>query len=425
VRSSHPSGHALNFSWLTRLRWGAIAGQLCTIAGVERFMDVALPLAPLLAIVALEVAVNLACLGWSRGSRRAGPASEWPLVALMAFDVLVLTALLYYTGGPNNPFSFLYLVEISLAAVLLRARWTWSLVVLSLVCSAVLFGDHVPLVSAARSHAEHMELHLWGMWVAFGVAAAFIVWFLLRIVRALSRRDAELQAAHAHQERLRSLATLAGGAAHELATPLGTIAVAARELERRVPAGNDVLAEDIRLIRSQVERCREILDHMAAQSGTGAGEALDAVSLGELVAVVVKEGLERPPVRLDLDGTARDAELRAPRRALTLALRGLVKNAQDASPPEAEVVVRATVDQGNARIEIADRGAGMSAETLARAGEPFFTTKAPGRGMGLGLFLARAIVEQAGGALALDSAPGRGTSAIVTLPATIRRIAMS
>ena len=193
----------------------------------------------------------------------------------MALDVLLFSGLLYLTGGPNNPFSFLYLIPIALASITMRPAWTWMLVGLSLACSAFLFATHQPLVLG--DHSRHMSLHLRGMWVAFGVAASFIVYFLLRVRRALERHELELDAARAaaqRQERLASLATLAAGAAHELLTPLSTIAVIAGDLQRDVAqAGGAARAvEDARLVRDEVDRCRAIIERMRADAGDTAGE---------------------------------------------------------------------------------------------------------------------------------------------------------
>ena len=171
----------VNLSWLIRLRWGAIAGQALTTVAVDRFMDVPLPLGLLGALIGVELVTNVGATVWAR---RAPAVREWHLAALMGLDVLVLTGLLYLTGGPFNPFSFLYLVYIALAAVLLGAGWTWALVLLSLVGSGVLFLRHRPLVLQAETHDEHMSVHLRGMWVAYGVAAAFIVYFLMRRTKA-------------------------------------------------------------------------------------------------------------------------------------------------------------------------------------------------------------------------------------------------
>ncbi|MDB4980023.1 MAG: Sensor histidine kinase PrrB, partial [Myxococcales bacterium] len=175
-----------HLAWLLRLRWGAIGGQLLTILVVRYGLGLALPMPPLLALLAFEAASN-AALYLVPPER---PVRDDALGGVMALDVLLLSGLLYFTGGPNNPFSFLFLVPISLATLILPAAWTWALVLLSLGCSAVLFAWNLPL-ELGDSHAAHMSLHLRGMWVAFGVSAAFIVYFLRRIRRALAHREAE------------------------------------------------------------------------------------------------------------------------------------------------------------------------------------------------------------------------------------------
>jgi two-component system sensor histidine kinase RegB len=332
--------------------------------------------------------------------------------------------LLYFTGGPENPFSFLYLVPIAIAAITLRSAWTWMLVLLSLASSLVLFARHEPL-PAAGGHAGHMALHLRGMWVAFGVASAFIVYFLMRVRRALAVREEELASSRslaARQERLASLATLAAGAAHELATPLSTIAVVAKDLERAVVSAGApaAAADDVRLMREEVERCRRILARMRIDAGDPAGERFARVSVRELVDDCLGDSsaeLDRA-VSVTVDETTAAATTALPRHAFGQALRGLVDNARQASPPGAPVSLRVAADHQGGRLvfEVADRGAGISAELLARVGEPFFTTKPAGQGMGLGIFLARAVVERLGGELSIHSAPGAGTTARLWLP---------
>jgi two-component system sensor histidine kinase RegB len=405
-----------NLPWLLRLRWGAVAGQLVTILVVRFAMAVDLPLPPLLALVGLEALSNALLYARPAG----GAVPPWALGALMALDVALLSGLLYFTGGPQNPFSFLFLVPISMATLILTAPWTWALVLLSLACSAVLFAWNRPLQLGA-SHAAHMTMHLYGMWVAFGVSAAFIVYFLRRIRRALARREAELAASRslaARQERLASLATLAAGAAHELSTPLATIAVVAKELERALAAtaAAPAVAEDVRLVRAEVERCRAILERLGADAGDVAGEAFVSVRVEELLRSAVA-GLGHPPeIRTDLPPEVSGLAVDVPPRAVGQALRGVLKNAQDASPSGAAVTV--TVARVGDRVEftVRDRGPGMPPEVLARVGEPFFTTKPAGRGMGLGVFLARTVVERLGGAVVLDSARGLGTTARIAVP---------
>jgi two-component system, sensor histidine kinase RegB len=409
---------SINLSWLVKLRWASIAGQLVTIGVVQGVMGIHLPLAPLLGLLGFGLATNIVM---SMLASRAQSASPRAIPAVMVFDTLLFTGLLYWTGGPFNPFSFLYLVQIALAAIVLRERWTWALVVLSLVCSAFLFIDSRPLPLPGSSHADHMRVHLFGMWVAFGVAAGFIVYFLMRITRALARRDAELDEARqlaTRQEKLASLATLAAGTAHELATPLSTIAVVAGELDRALADSTklDTARADVQLIRREVQRCRTILDGMSVRDDDPAGERSELVELAAVLRAAVSELPSGPPIRLDLHPATDGCKLEAPPKALVITLQNLLKNAQDASALEQEVVLSAQLDGNRLRLEVRDRGAGMAPEILRRIGEPFFTTKPPGQGMGLGVFVSRAMIERLGGKLSVNSEPQAGTRVVIDLP---------
>ena len=415
-----PERNWVNIQWLARLRWAEVAGQAATVLTAQFLLGGRLPIAPLLAVISLGLLSNLAIEMYFFGDRRRGsatprPVHEYHIALIMMLDIAILTGLLYLTGGPGNPFSFLYLVQIALAAVLVRALWTWMLVALSFVGFGILLLAHQPLHIPPDSHA-------YGEWAALGVASAFVVHFLLRITAALADRERELTEARglaARQERLASLATMAAGAAHELSTPLGTVALAAKELERALTKHADPeLASDARLIREQVGRCRTILDQMAQGAGT-VGESVASCTVGELVDETLVGIREAPRVVREIpDEVARQA-LRLPPRAVSQALRSLVTNAQDASGPNTAVVVTARIEDGQLAMMIRDRGAGISQELKDRIGEPFFTTKAPGRGMGLGLFLARAVIEGVGGSLQIDSADGGGTQVLVRLPTDV------
>jgi two-component system, sensor histidine kinase RegB len=427
--------HRINASWLARLRWAALLGQASVIAYVQWGLPIGLPLGPLAGILAIELAMNVLFELWLP---RRPPLSERAIALTLACDVSCFTGLLYFTGGPFNPFSFLYLVHIALAAIVLPPRWTWALVLFCVGASAALFVNHVPLPMDHHAHLHHMmhggvqpgeplDMHLRGMWVAFAVAAAFIVYFINRVTRALSERERELAGARevaARSEKLASMATLAAGAAHELATPLSTIAVVAKELER---AGDtDALAADARVIREQVERCRDILGQMAGGAGVSPGEISVETEVPALVKLCLG-GLQDPGrVTVSYSGDSESVRLLVPPRATAQALRNVVKNAIDASPAGASVELRLELDAQALRVVVTDSGSGMSEEVLAHAMEPFFTTKEPGHGMGLGLFLTRSVVDMLGGSVSLGSTPGKGTRVVVTLPrepATIGRIA--
>jgi two-component system sensor histidine kinase RegB len=418
-----PDKNGLNLSWLIQLRWGSFAGQAATVLGVYGALDIRIPVLPLLLIVAIGVASNLAVAIWFRNNK--ADVREWHLASVMSLDIVLLTALLFFTGGPENPFSFLYLVNIALAAVALEARWTWMLVALAFLAMGLLPSTgYYPLPVSDLSEVERAAIHQRGTWVAFGVTAGFIGYFLWRITRALAQRESELSAANkvtARQEQLASLATVAAGAAHELATPLGTIALVAKELERSVvnPDKLEASQEDLRLIRNQVARCRLILDQMGGGLGRSSEQVVEETNLPNLIRDALIGVREKPAVFVEVDDESRARKLDLPARAVSQALRSLITNAQDASPDASRVVVQGTVGPERANILVVDTGRGMSDEILARVSEPFFTTKAPGRGMGLGLYLTRAVVESLGGSLNIESEAGQGTRVSVELPRTV------
>jgi two-component system sensor histidine kinase RegB len=270
-------------------------------------------------------------------------------------------------------------------------------------------------------------MHLQGMWVAFGIAAAFIVYFVSRVTRDLAAREGELaavRAAASRNEKLAALATLAAGAAHELATPLSTIAIAAKDLERSLlvdPERAGASLEDAKLIRDEVARCRRILQQMSVEAGQTAGESAVATSPEAIVALAL-EGLPAGAnIERMLEHDARDVRLWLPEQGVALALRGILKNALEAVAAREDaasrgVVLRVMQRDGGCVIEVHDDGPGMPQSVLARVGEPFFTTKEPGSGMGLGVFVARALCEQIGGRLDIESVPGRGTTVRMHLP---------
>lgn len=449
-RTEIPDRNWVNIQWLARLRWAQTAGQASTVLVGQFLLDGLLPITSLFLVIGVGLVSNLGLelyffgdrpgrLGRRLGGAPARAVHEWQLALLMMLDVAILTGLLYLTGGPHNPFGLLYVVQIALATVVLRPGWAWILSGLSVVGFGILLVAHQPLAIPEDNRAI-------GAWVALGVASAFVVHFLLRITGALAERDRELTQARglsARQERLASLATMAAGAAHELSTPLGTVALAAKELERALvkagaagaadaeagaetttgpaaaPAFSE-LAADARLIREQVGRCRSILEQMAQGAGT-VGESVAACTVGELLDEALEGIRPGTAVHRDVSPDLARSPLRLPRRAVSQALRSLVTNAQDASPAGASVVVSVREAEGGGAlaISIRDRGAGMPSEVLARIGEPFYTTKAPGRGMGLGLFLARAVIEGVGGTLQIDSQAGEGTEVSVRLPTDV------
>lgn len=408
--------HALGLGGLLRLRVAAVLGTLGLVLVARFALGLALPLGQLLAVLAAWAVATFATGRWlARQGEDVGPL---PLTAAMALDAVLLTAVFALSGGPSNPFNFLYLVHIALASVVLPPRHAWGLALLATALFALLFLWSVPLT--AIGHAGHeghdMSLHLRGMWIAFALAAALILSVVSRVSTALTDRERELVEARAHaarSDRLASLATLAAGAAHELATPLGTISLVAKELELDLAtrAENADAVADVKLIHEQVARCRAILEALRADAGDPAGEALEDVRPADLVSRAI-DGLAGAD-RVVVAGDAASTAVRTFPRSVALALRNLVKNALEATA--GAVTVTCTEQAAQLTLAVHDAGTGMAPDVLARVGEPFYTTRPTGRGMGLGVFLARTVAERLGGRLAIDSSP-RGTVASLTVP---------
>jgi two-component system sensor histidine kinase RegB len=265
---------------------------------------------------------------------------------------------------------------------------------------------------------------LWGTLVALSgvlMLSAGAVYVTGRVRQGLAAREAGLEQAREEvrrNEKLASLATLAAGTAHELATPLSTIAVVASELARTLEqqGADAATVEDARLIRQEVERCRRIIQRMAADAGETPGGPVERVPLIALLQGARDLSGAGDRVQIDLPQALADEALAVPLVALEQAVAGVMRNAVQASPPGAPIRVSAHTDGELCVIEVHDRGHGMAPEVLARAGEPFFTSKEPGQGMGLGLFLTRAVLDRLGGRLTLNSNPGQGTCAELAVP---------
>jgi two-component system, sensor histidine kinase RegB len=406
--------HAIPLAWLVRLRWGSIVAQAVTVLVGVLASDA--PVTTLaFVVVGLTVASNVALRVLGAPPRALRPSI---VGAVLVVDTIALTALLFLCGGPKNPFSTLYLVYVTLAAVTLGMRWAAVLVAVSGAGYGLLFVSRgqADVMMQVHHNASAFSAHLQSMWLAFTVTASLIAYFVARVAAALRDRERELAEAQrvaARAEKLASLSTLAAGAAHELGSPLATIAVASKELEHALQRSPD-LAEDARLIRGEVDRCQRILREMSGRSGEPMGEVPETVTLEHLVhEVQQRAGATSLPIQIDADVPARVV---VPARGLVQSLESLVRNALDAGGRPDAVRLRVYRTDGCVRFEVEDHGEGISREILARIGEPFMTTKPAGTGMGLGLFLVGAFAQRWRGRLALDSEPGSGTKAVLELP---------
>jgi len=416
VRPAAELAPSLVVPWLTRMRHGVVAGQVALILIAVFISGIELPLGWLCIPIAAMALSNL-LLRWlitKTDDRRA-------LGVSLALDIVALTAILALSGGPANPFTLLFLVQITLSAVVLSKAWTWFLGLLSIVGFAFLFVAHITVPMLEGHHqTQGFSAHLFGMWIAFVAAALLITVLIGRVSESLRAHELEvlrLQDQLNQQEKVTSIASLAAGAAHELGTPLSTIAVAARELAHYAEevAHDPHVFADANVIRSEVDRCRIILQGMSAKGAQLAGETPASISLMDLLEQVRKGFPETQ--RASIYASVEDSAAAViPVETTRQVLAALVKNGLDASVPGNGVELRGAVAEDRIRFTVRDAGSGMSVETLKRVGEPFFTTKGPGRGMGLGTFLVRVFAENLHGSLTFDSEPNLGTTAILEWP---------
>lgn len=427
----------VNASWLIKLRWVAAVGQLLTIAGVVFLLDIKLPMIwALLTIIVVTATSNLLLsfmfASWYDSQARAALPWDQILGLVMVMDMLSLTALLFASGGPTNPFILFFFVNVSLSALVLSRYWAWSLNVLSVACFGLLLYQHhelEPLFLGVQLVPIHqvgrISLAQMGLFVAFATCSSVIVYFMTRLTDELQQQQHDLnlvQERQAKSEKIEALGTLAAGAAHELATPLSTIAVVARDVQKAINEnppnfpGADEVIEDVHLIRSQLDRCRKILDRMASHAGETVGEAFTSISITDLADAVVNELPEKEQVKVRIEPKLADEIVDLPLDSICQALRGLVQNALDVSKQRSEVLVRIDGDTRHWRWQVVDTGEGMSESILKRISEPFFTTKPAGHGMGLGLFLANNVIQRLGGEINVQSEVGIGTTVTVTMP---------
>ena len=411
-----PSPAAINLRRLVALRAIAIAGQLLAVWVAFVSLNMPLPLQPLVMILAGMALANVLT---GLRLRRPWPVRDAELFAHLLLDVLAFTGLLYFAGGSTNPFAPLYLLPITLAAAALPRAHVSGMVAVTVVCYSALLFFYVPLPGAHAMHDDAFQLHVAGMWTGFLLSATLIAWFAVRMNATLRERDrlaAEMREQALRHERVLALGTLAAGAAHELGTPLATLAVLLKDARADEPLGERRIAT----LRDQVGRCKEILSSLTAQTGAARAEGGKGVVLDIwLREILDKWRAMRPDVTVQEDIASREP---APRvfaeQTLSQAITSILNNAADASPRLIDMCARWSGDE--LVVEVADRGPGLAPGIEQRAGEPFITTKDDG--LGLGLFLAQTTMQRLGGGLKLTAREGGGTVCRLTLPLAPLRV---
>ena len=406
---------------LVRLRWLAIAGQAAAVGVVGVWLKVAIPVGPCLALIAASALVNLALTLWP-AARRA--ARRWGASAHLGFDILQLSALLFLTGGVVNPFSLLLIAPVTIGAATLPSRDAAGLGVLAIALSIALAAAPAPAPWAMAGTASPSGLYPIACVVALVVGIAVTGGYASWAAGEAARMELALHVTErvlAREQRLSALGALAAAAAHELGTPLATIAVVAKELSREAPEG--AMRDDADILVAQAQRCRDILRRLAETPEVG--DALhERMSLLQFVGEILGPYAGEKAVRAEAVVTGPPG-MAAPdlwRRPDVLhAISAMVENAFDFA--RGEILVTARFDAEAIAIEVRDDGPGFAPAVLARLGEPYVTSR-PGAegsrtghvGMGLGFFIAKTLLERGGAAVAFANRDPAGAVVTVRWP---------
>ena len=407
---------------LIRLRWLAIVGQLAAVLVVHFGLEFEVPIWPCLAVIALAVLLNVALRVSFRQTQWLEPdRAAW----LLAFDIAELAALLYLTGGLENPFAFLLLGPVLISATALPPRMTLLIGTFAMFCATALVFLHYDLPWETENPLELPEIYMVGVWLSILLAIGYIgvyTWQVAEEARQLSDALAATELVLAQEQHLSQLDGLAAAAAHELGTPLATITVVIREIERALEA-NSPHAEDVKLLREQAQRCREIL---AKITELPAGEPFDRMPFSALIEEAAEPHRNfgiAIGVNLPANRAAEPVGARNP--AIRYGLGNLIENAVDFAHSRVEIFARWTAD--DVSVTISDDGPGFAAEVVDRIGAPYVSHRRPGErgldggedavfGLGLGFFIAKTLLERSGARLSLinQAPPLHGATVTVT-----------
>jgi two-component system sensor histidine kinase RegB len=397
---------------LVLIRWVAVAGQALALLVVHYVLDFSVPLLPAFAVVGCSAALNLFFAIHRRAATRLG---EREAAYFLGYDLLQLGLLLYLTGGLENPFSILILAPVTVAATILSRPPVIALALFAMLIITVLALWHVPLPWRTDPPVFPPELVL-GIWTALVLATVFIgayTWSVAAEARRLRDAVAATQLALAREQRVSAVGALAAAAAHELGSPLATIAVVAKELARELPPDSPH-AEDAALLLSQSERCRRILAELTHQPEEDTGSPYERLPISALVEAGALS--HDPRIRL-IFATANDAAQDEPmvRRSPEVihGINNLIQNALQFA--RHEVSVTTSWDRDRVAVEVADDGPGFPAHLLGRLGEPYLSTRAGASGhMGLGIFIAQSLLERSGAELTFDNLVEGGAHVVIS-----------
>ena len=404
-----------NLLLLIQLRWLAVGGQIATILLVHSWLAIALPLAPMMAVVAFLVGLNIVSLF---RHRRQDTVTNAELFLELLLDVAALTVQLYLSGGASNPFISLYLLQVILGAVLLDAWSVWMLVATTSGCFVWLTTSYREIAIPHAHGGELFNLHIQGMFICFVLAASLLVFFVTRIQRNLKARDArlaDLRQRSAEEDHIVRMGLLASGAAHELGTPLATLSVILGDWQR-MPAlqADPEVAGEIAEMQGQLDRCKRVVSGILMSSGGARGEGTIRTTVRAFLDETIAEWRRsRSPGVLEYVGNfGPDAPIVSD-AALKQVLFNVLDNALEASPHWIEVTAKREADA--IAIAVRDAGPGFDGRMLAEFGKPYHSSKNR-PGSGLGLFLVVNVVRTLGGAVAAWNDDTGGACVSLSLP---------
>jgi two-component system sensor histidine kinase RegB len=400
---------------LIQLRWIAVVGQVVTIAATQAYFHIALPLSAMAVVLVFLVALNLASLARLRSASAVGNSE---LMLALLLDVIALTGQLYLSGGATNPFISLYLLQVTLGAVLLESWSIWAVVALAGLGFGALTVAYRPLPIPLALGLDLFRLHIFGMLICFLLDAALVVVFIDRISRNLRARDAGLAALRqqaAEEGHIVRMGLLASGAAHELGTPLSTLSVILNDW-RRVPAlSNDAeFRQELEDMESEVQRCKAIVTGILMSAGEARGEGTDVTTVKAFLDETVEDWrASRVVEAFNYDNGFLDDVLIVSDSALKQVIFNVLNNAADASPDWVGLSTAHDADQ--LKLTVLDAGPGFPADMIEQLGKPYQSTKGR-RGGGLGLFLVVNVLRKLGGEVTVRNRPSGGAAVTMTLP---------